>query len=439
VRLVPPNARADYLAAKVTPEMPLTAKVTIAVGNAKRELNFDFDEVTEAPWDAAAEATPPPPLIVGPHGSPELYLSANGFNFIEAALPRPGELRLYFYDAWKNPVDAGLFSADITSGGAKQSMTRPDGDTGYLVAYLSPTTPITVSASVWIAGKEEKFTFKFDNVTVDPAMRRDTAVAHMDHTPLHGGTFFMADNMFHHVEGTLPVPGEFRIYFYDDFKRPIDPRNFSGSARIEHLDEKSGAVTEDVFPLELLRPGDEFLTAKIPAQMPATLYALVKLGGVDKRFDFKFDQISVDAGPRPSMAGMSGMAAPTGPAGTSTPNPLHQHVRPPFAIPQTLDAILAALDAKLEDLRQRVMAKDGTTLYQPGLDIVDLVAALAKLDVGVDARQKGKLKMLQGPVNICVNNMDRAGDTADFPRIQAGLDDLSGYIRDIHAMFPVKK
>jgi len=433
VRLAPPSSRAEYLGAKVAPELPLKARVTIAVGKGHREIEFEFDEITEAPWDAADDTAAPPPVILGPRGSPELFASANGFHFIEAALPRPGELRLYFYDSWKNPVDPGLFTGEIESNGVTLALSRQASEDAYLVAYLPPQTPLKANATLWIAGKEEKFKFNFAEVTIDPAALRNVAVAHMDHTPLHGGQFFMADNMFHHVEGTMPVPGELHMYFYDDFRRPIDPRNFSGSARIEHLDEKSGEVTEEVFTLELLRPGDGFLTAKVPAAMPCTLYAQVRLGGVEKRFDFKFDQVTVDIGGSQAMAGMPGGASATGSAMQ------HLHVRPPFTIPQTLEGILAALDAKQEDLRQRIAAKDGITLYQPGLDIADLVAALTKLDTGVDPRQKGRLKIMLGAVNITVNKMDRAGDTADMPRIQMAFEDLSGQLREIHTLFAVKK
>ncbi len=433
IRLAQPSPRAEYLAAKVSPELPLKVRASFAVGNGRRDFEFAFDEKSEAPWDAAADASPAQPVILGPHGSPELYPSANGFHFIEAALPRPGELRLYFYDAWKNPVDPGLFTGEIELNGVKQPLVRPVPGDEFLAAFHPPQTPLEVNANLWIGGKEEKFRFRFSDVTRDPAQQRDTAIAHMNHTPLHGGQFFMADNLFHHVEGTLPAPGEFRMYFYDDFRRPIDPRNFSGSARIEHLDENSGDVTEEIFPLELLRPGDGFLTAKIPASMPATLYASATLGDVDKRFDFQFDQVTVDTGGPKQMPGMSGMAA--GPGAPAQ----HTHIRPPFVIPATLNEILAAIDAKQEDLRQRIAAQDWYTLYQPALDISDLVGALAKLDAGVDPRQKGRLKIMLGAVNRSVNKMDRAGDTADTPRIQSAFDELAGNLREIHAMFPAKK
>ncbi len=436
IPLTQPSPRAEYLSAKVSPKLPVTVQTSLAVGNGRREIKFEFEETTEAPWDAAADAVPAQPIIMGPHGSPELYSSADGFHFIEAALPRPGELRVYFYDGWKNSLDPGLFAVEIESNGVKQPLMRPTPGDDYVAAFLPPQTPLLVNASVWIGGKEEKFAFNFTDVTIDPALLRDVAVAHMDHTPLHGGQFFMADNMFHHVEGTLPAPGEFRMYFYDDFRRPIDPRNFSGTARIEHLDEKSGAVTEDIFNLELLRPGDDFLTAKVPASMPCTLYALVKLGGVDKRFDFQFDQVTIDTGGPKTMAGMPGMMAGGGaPGGTMQ----HSHIRLPFVIPGTPEEILTELDTKLEDLRQRIAAKNWYTLYQPALDIQDLVAAISKLGTGLDPRQKGRLQMMVGPVNRTVNNMDRAGDVADIPRIQVAFDELAAHLRDIRSMFPVKK
>lgn len=440
VASTPPSQRAEYLGAKISSQLPLKTRVTLAIGAGRQFFDFEFDELSEEPWDLTGDSPATRPVVLGPHGSPELYPSADGFHFVEAALPQPGELRLYFYDAWKQPVEPGLFGAEIEMGGKTQPMVLDPKSPDSLAAYLAPRTPLEVNAGVWIGGKREAFTFRFDGVTIDPAAALNTANCHMDHSPIHGGQFFMADNMFHHVEGTMPSPGEFRFYFYDDCRLPIDPRNFTGTARIEHLNESTGEVTEDVYELQLVRPGAEYLMAVVPPQMPSTLYALVKLGGVDKRFDFQFDQVTIDTGPRVpvGMQTMLGMAPGAAPGAPGMPG-MHSHFRPPLTIPGTVEEILGMIDLKVDDLRGRIAAKDWYALYQPALDIGDLVSALTTLDSGVDPRQKGKLKILRGTVSRTVNKMDRAGDTGDEPRVQAAFQELSANVREVKALFPPKK
>ena len=87
-------------------------------------------------------------------------------------------------------------------------------------------------------------------VSSTPPSMDPRAAAHMDHSPLHGGQFFMAANSYHHLEGALPRPGEFDLYVYDDYKRPLDPRNFAGEVVFETFDKGKNEWNETSYPLE---------------------------------------------------------------------------------------------------------------------------------------------------------------------------------------------
>jgi hypothetical protein len=63
--------------------------------------------------------------------------------------------------------------------------------------------------------------------------------AHQDHDPKHGGTFFMALDSHHHLEGLLERPGVFRVYLYDSHTRALPPgkmRQASGTVLVGDSD-----------------------------------------------------------------------------------------------------------------------------------------------------------------------------------------------------------
>jgi len=122
---------------------------------------------------------------------------------------------------------------------------------------------------------------------------------HMDHEAKHGGVFFMAPDKFHHLEATLSASGEFRIYFYDNFTKPMPAEKFV----VQATARAKGADRQVEKPLTLaLEPGKAFLTGNIDAslKLPVAVKAFIdfKDGERPSAFDFEFDSPSKEASSR---------------------------------------------------------------------------------------------------------------------------------------------
>lgn len=126
---------------------------------------------------------------------------------------------------------------------------------------------------------------------------------HADHHPKHGGEFFMAPDRFHHLEGVMATPKEFRIYLYDDHTQPISAVPFKEGAKVGV--QKVGADGREIgTPVELSVSVDKsgaYLTSSVPAEFVCPLYftTLLRFPGEQDSdlFNFTFDKVSVSAKP----------------------------------------------------------------------------------------------------------------------------------------------
>jgi hypothetical protein len=203
---------------------------------------------------------------------------------------------------------------------------------------------------------------------------------HGDHNPRHGGSFFMADDSWHHLEGTYPPGGPFRVFFYDDYTRPMPVKGFSGSVVLLDANEKE----LDSFPL---KPGR--ITNAIEAPIKgATLPLKVKLKvkfeaeGKERPFDFTFAEntkepssstpvVTTSAAPvRPSTpaSGVSGATA-------ATARPATAPTTPPAAVVATA---LPALGAS-PDVAASSLTMSRTEVSQLAQDLPNNSAELLKL------------------------------------------------------------
>ena len=121
---------------------------------------------------------------------------------------------------------------------------------------------------------------------------------HGDHNPRHGGQFFMAPDNWHHIEGTYPAVGVFRLFVYDEMTSPEPLAGVEGRVvSNEVFNPTTGEVDElEIFPLQ---PSDDgqYLEARIrSAALPVELAAKVRFApnGPEFRFDFIFSEYTTE-------------------------------------------------------------------------------------------------------------------------------------------------
>ena len=133
--------------------------------------------------------------------------------------------------------------------------------------------------------------------------------AHGDHNPRHGGQFFMAQDNWHHLEGTYPQKGLVRFFFYDNFTKPMPVANFQGRVVTQEQWDPNTRTSKELesFPLKPVRVGVMEAQVKNDA-LPFKVTAKVKFDskGPENRFDFNFSEYSKEP------------AAPVAPTTTST-------------------------------------------------------------------------------------------------------------------------
>ena len=139
-----------------------------------------------------------------------------------------------------------------------------------------------------------------------PMEKRYTQSTHANHNPRHGGLFFMAPDLWHHLEGTY-ADDVMRVYLYDDYTKPLSPelqRAVTGRVVTKETFDPATRTTKETtaFPLKPSPDGD-YLEARVGRmKFPADMTAKLRFtrGGNEYRFDFTFAEFSVDKSPTPT-------------------------------------------------------------------------------------------------------------------------------------------
>lgn len=309
---------------------------------------------------------------------------------------------------------------------------------------------VTMSVS-WACKGEESESLAAGRCPDGSAMvKRYSPRPHGNHNPQHGGQFFMAPDNWHHLEGAHPAAGRFRLYFYDDYTKPLSRDRMRGlSAKL--------IVGGRAYSLALPARGN-WLDATIPnAPLPATMQAKVRFdsGVPETVFDFTFADFSKDpvsvaptvtrtAAPVPPMitapvrptVGASTMSAPAAaatPPAAASGTPGVEALTLSQTIPQTVPEILATLRTRTDQIRNLIDKGLFGEVYVPAFQAKDLAVALETREVLLPEDRRQKSEAALATIVRDAYLLDAFGDLGNKQQISDAYADFAAAAKDIQS------
>ena len=287
--------------------------------------------------------------------------------------------------------------------------------------------------------------------------------SHGDHNPRHGGQFFMADDNWHHLEGTFVRPSVFRVYFYDDFTRPLAITGFSATfAKTDRDGRDIGAPltirpggTKDRNTLEMRLPG---------TTLPASFALRVKFKPDDKErvFDFTFPDYSKEPAAVPPAAVAAqpvgtpnalvvtthaggGMPAPSPQTGANVTGgsvPIYpstaagNSIAPEEALPTTTAELLAELAKRAQSVKTLLDQGNLSAVWYPAIGAKDVALALEQNHMNdVPEARRADMASAVKRLTLAAWQIDAAGDLGNSERLLPLYRDFSAAIADIQTIY----
>jgi len=250
-----------------------------------------------------------------------------------------------------------------------------------------------------------------------PMEPRYTQSTHANHNPRHGGLFFMAPDLWHHLEGAY-IDDVFRVYVYDDYTRPLAPDlrgAVTGRIVTKETFDPATRTTREItaFPLRAAANG-EYLEARVGRmRFPAEMTAKVRFtkGGDEYRFDFTFAEVSVDK------------------AATA------QDGAPLFEVPDDVVEVRRLLGERVQIVSGLVQRGAFSEVWVPAFQAKDLALAL---DIRTPLLPPAPRAAAHGAVERLVRAawaIDAAGDTGNRADVESAYSALAAAARDVEQAF----
>jgi hypothetical protein len=255
------------------------------------------------------------------------------------------------------------------------------------------------------------------------AEKRYVQSTHANHNPRHGGLFFMAPDLWHHLEGTYESDEIFRVYLYDDYTKPLPldlTKQVTGRIVTKETFDAATKTTREItaVPLKISSDGD-YLEARLGRiKFPADMTAKLKFKGGDQeyRFDFTFAEFSIDKAATPS----------------DVPSSL-------FEVPDDLAEVLKLLDDRVTLIRELVQKGAFSEVWVPAFQAKDLALSLdartRTLPLAKRAGATGEIERLVRAAWM----LDASGDTGNRSDVEEAYGALASAAREVKATFGSSK
>ena len=260
---------------------------------------------------------------------------------------------------------------------------------------------------------------------------------HGDHNPRHGGLFFMASDNSHHLEGTYPRPGVFRVFLYDDYTRPLPLKGVTARAVTREVVDRGSNVPRDLeaFPLRPSRDG-KYLEARLgpqttPPRLPVQVTAKVRFAPdkPEQRFDFSFQALTNEpaAPAQVNRAPAPPAVMPTAPATLPVPQSP--------ALTTTTETLLSNLTANSDQVRDLLQRGVFADMYFPALAAKEAALALDDRTGELPAERRGPASAAVKRVVLSAWLIDQYGDIGDKLKLTEAYDAFAAAIADLKSAY----
>ncbi len=342
-------------------------------------------------------------------------------------------------DATRALAEHALEAGDIEEMRARfkplsESLTERNLPQGFARAYC----PMYDNGSAWVQRDGPVRNPYYGAFMLTCGVVDAAAGAHMDHSPQHGGTVFMAPDSFHHIEGTFPEPGLFRIYATDNYRESVDVSGWTGRAvTLEEYDEATDEFVEvrafDLFP----SPDGAFLEALIPTsdpnyEAPAEFAAKVifQEDFPAERFDFIFASLTTEAAVADAL--------PPAVFGGDTPEavPLAQRILPD--IPGTAFEIAIEISSRDQQIQDLIARGAFTEIFIPALQAKELALALQQAATDLPPASGNQVRIAVRHLVRSAYLLDWYGDLGNKNNVDSAYAVFGGAVGEINAVYDIQ-